>query len=105
MIASNSFKEGWEFTTKNQEGMVAAQIGEDYVNNVDNAINQLTKDINAKMGSQENILALKGFIAEYWHAGTFNINAALEDSSHRAHIERSNEMGSVDISGNFGFDY
>jgi len=105
MLTSNGIKEGWEFAEKNQGTTVAAQMGETYVNNVDDAINQLTKDMNAKMGSQESIGSLKGFIAEYWHADTFNIDAALKDSSHRAYIERSNEMGSVDVSTNFGATY
>ncbi len=48
---------------------------------------------------------LKGFIAEYWHADTYNINAALRKTENRAFIERSNQFASVDVSTNFGNDY
>lgn len=73
--------------------------------NVDDAIQQLAKDMNSKMGSNESVETLKGFIAEYWHADTFNINAALKGSSSRATIERSTKTASVDVSTNFGKKY
>jgi hypothetical protein len=105
VAASYGIKEGWDFALKTQGGMYGAQAGRQYVNNVEAAIEQLAKDMNDKMGSKESVDTLKGFIAEYWHADTFNINAALKDSTHRATIERSTEMGSVDVSTNFGSNF
>ena len=48
---------------------------------------------------------LKGDAAEFWHAGTFNIDAALKDSQHRAFVDRSHDFASTDISTNFGDRY
>ena len=47
------------------------------------------------------VSTLKGDVAEFWHAGTYNISAALKDSSNRAFVERSHDYGSIDISTNF----
>lgn len=105
MGVSYGIKEGWEFAARTQGSMYAAQVGGQYVQGVDDAIQQLAKDMNDKMGSKENIDTLKGFIAEYWHADTFNINSALKNSAHKATIERSTEAASVDVSTNFGMNY
>ena len=105
MTASYGIKEGWKFTTKNQGTTFAAHMGNTYTNNVQEAVEQLAQDMNAKIGSKERIDTLKGFIAEYWHADTFNIDAALNGSASNAVIERSNDMGSVDVSTNFGSNY
>lgn len=48
---------------------------------------------------------LKGDIAEFWLAGTFNVNAATNKSVHRAFVNRSHDFGSVDVSTNFGDNY
>jgi hypothetical protein len=105
MSTSSGVRDGWAFVEKNIGSISAAQIGEDYVNDVDATINRLTEDINAKAGSQESVETLKGFIAEYWHADTFNIDAALNDSEHKMTILRSNEMGSADVVSNSGDRY
>ena len=105
MSIAESVQRGWNFTSKNMGSFYAVKTGVSYVGNVDEAITKLAQDINAKNGSLENIASLKGFIAEYWHADTFNINAAAADSVGKATIERSNAMGSVDVSTNYGTDY
>lgn len=105
MATSYGIKEGWEFAVKTQGSQYGAQVGAKYIQDVDDVIQQLAKDMNAKMGSKENVDTLKGFIAEYWHADTFNIDAVLKGSAHRATIERSTEAASVDVSTNFGMNY
>lgn len=105
MGTSYGIKEGWDFAAKTQGSMYAAQVGAQYVQSVDDAVQQLAKDMNDKMGSKESVDTLKGFIAEYWHADTFNINAALKGSANRATIERSTDAASVDVSTNFGMNY
>lgn len=75
---------------------------EAYVKNVDEAIRQLLTDLNAFDGYKSRVDTLKGDIAEFWHSGTFNINAAVNRSASRTFVDRSHEFGSVDISGNFG---
>lgn len=105
MTTSYGLKEGWEFAAKNQGVIYSSNAAEAYVSAVDSAIQQLAKDINDKQGTLENIETLKGFIAEYWHADTFNIDAVLKESANRATIVRSNEAASVDVATNFGMDY
>ena len=105
MGATYGIKEGWDFAAKTQGSMYASQVSGQYVQGVEEAIQQLAEDMNDKMGSKEGVDTLKGFIAEYWHADTFNINAALKNSAHRATIEKSTEAASVDVSTNFGMNY
>lgn len=105
MATSYGMKEGWEFAAKTQGSQYGAQIAGEYVNGVQDAIEQLEKDMHDKMGTKESVDTLKGFIAEYWHADTFNIDAALKGSASRAIIERSTEAASVDVSTNFGMNY
>ena len=105
MPTSSGVRDGWTFVEKNMGSISAAKLGEAYVNDVDETISRLTEDINAKVGSQESTETLKGFIAEYWHADTFNIAAVLNDSGHKMTILRSNEMGSADVVSNSGDEY
>ena len=44
-------------------------------------------------------------MAEFWHAGTFNIDATVKGSNHRAEVLRSHDLGSVDITTNCGKNY
>ena len=99
------FREGYEFFQKNTGDSVAAGRGADYVGNVNDEIEKLVNDLNAFKGFKTDPAKLKGDIAEFWHAGTFNINAALRDSKHRANVERSHAFASPDISTNFGDSY
>ena len=56
-------------------------------------------------GDHTPVKQLKGDIAEFWHAGTFNVNTAINESANRATVERSTDFASVDVSSNFGVDY
>ena len=105
MTEQEGLKKGWEFTAQNMGVSHSVLKADAYVGRVDDAIKQLEKDINAKQGTAEKVGSLKGFIAEYFHADTFNIDAALKDSASRAKIEKSNAHASVDVSTNFGKDY
>ena len=106
------FREGYEYFQKNAGPVVAAFAGGDfaseriqYVGSVEEEIAALEKAINGFFGDHTPAKQLKGDIAEFWHAGTFNINAATNESAHRAIVERSNEFASVDVSTSFGADY
>ncbi len=106
------FKAGYDFFRQSAGSVLAAFEGEafasqrvTYVASVDEQIDELEKNINSFAGVKTEIDKLKGDIAEYWHAGTFNVNAAANESSNRAFVERSHGFGSVDISTNFGNDY
>ena len=109
---ANGFAEGYEFFQKNAGALLAAFQGSDvgtaravYVSTVEDEISALEKSINAFFGDHTPAKQLKGDIAEFWHAGTFNVNAAVNESTHKAFVDRSTEFGSVDVSSNFGEDF
>ena len=105
MAVSPSMKFGWDHIIDLAGANLGGQTGEQYIDNVESAIHELANQINSKEGFATNPEQLKGFIAEYWHAGTFNINAVLRDSSNRASVVGSNGHASVDISTNWGENY
>ena len=106
------FKAGFEYFQKNCGAFLAAYSGGDfgtyragYVDSVNEEISALEESINAFFGDHTPVKQLKGDIAEFWHSGTFNVNAAANESLHRTIVDRSNEFGSVDVSSNFGQDF
>lgn len=66
---------------------------------------KLIEVLNGFKGNAKNIDFLKGDIAEFWHGGTFNINAAQKSSAAHAEVPRSSELGSPDIVLNSGEKY
>ncbi|MDE7222593.1 MAG: hypothetical protein K2O34_02285, partial [Acetatifactor sp.] len=76
-----------------------------YRNSVVLERDKLVEALNNFKGYKTNILQLKGDMAEFYHAGTFNINAAQRGSRHRVFVDRSHGLGSADISGNFDKDF
>ena len=99
------FEEGYTYFAKNASAYAAATMSDSYVTNVNEEIDKLIKDLNSFEGFKTASKILKGDVAEFWHAGTFNINSALKDSSHRAFVDRSHAPASTDISTNFGDKY
>lgn len=96
---------GWEFSSKQMGAEYAAHIGGAYIHEVDVVIEKLAKDMQELGANNLGVKQLKGFVAEYWHADTFNIEAALKGSASRAYVDGSTEHASVDISTNFGKVY
>ena len=74
------------------------------IQEINAAIDQLKK-INEHPNKNLNVEQFKGFIAEEMHAGTFNIEAIRQGSSHRAWTLQENGYGSVDVQTNFGKEY
>lgn len=106
------FQEGYEYFEKNAGAIIGAFDGgylgtkrAIYVDFVDEEISLLEKSINDFIGKQTPSKMLKGDVAEFWHKGTFNVNAAINESSHRVAVDRSHSFGSVDISSNFGENF
>ena len=100
----NAFREGYDYIKDNAGDYVAANRGEDvaaYVDTVENEIQNLLDDLNAFDGTGKGINFLKGDVAEFWHADTYNVDAAINKSSHRMSVPRSNELGSVDVQAEF----
>lgn len=106
---SAGFQEGYDFFRKNAGAILGAFEGEEfgierteYVASVGKEIDSLEQSINNFFGTKTPAKVLKGDIAEFWHAGTFNVNAATNESSHRAFVDRSHDFASPDISTDFG---
>ena len=104
MQERSAIQKGWEFSARLAGADAAARLGSAYVSQVEQAIDQLTADI-VRLKSGQTDAVLGGYIAEHWHAGTFNVNAVAAGSSHRAFTLGSTEYASVDIGTNFGKDY
>ena len=105
MQRDSSVQEGWDFTA-HVMGVNSSTLSTGaYVQSVDDAIQKLVKDINSREGTQLGADKLKGFMAEYWHADTFNIDATLKKSINRAVVDGSTEHASVDVSTSFGNGY
>lgn len=99
------FDEGFEFFKKNASAFVGVDEGSAYVDSVNAEIETLVKTLNEKFSTNNaGIDQLKGNVAEFWEAGTFNINAAVKGSADRANVLESTEYGSVDVSTNSGID-
>ena len=98
----NAFEEGYAFITKQAGVQIAGYEGGIYVEQIDNEIAKLLHDLNAFEGFKTKPNALKGDIAEFWHADTFNINAVARDTANRTYVDRSHDFASADVSSNFG---
>ena len=122
MDRTEEFTYGWEFMERVIGADIAAnQALSDVLNNIelnnqiqlDNekilainyAIDELTKNLNSLSNHNLNVEQLKGFVAEEWHSGTFNIDAIQKQSEHRAWTLQENGYASVDIQTNFGKEY
>ena len=100
----STFSDGYNYIKENAGAYVAATQGGDiatYVDSVEHEIQKLLNDINSFEGSAKGIEYLKGDVAEFWHADTFNIDAAVNKSAHHMNVPRSTELGSVDVESTF----
>ena len=77
---TNSFKS----TQVNFAGHTA---GVHYLDSVESEIKKLVNNLNEFEYNGARIDTLKGDVAEFWHAGTFNINAAINSSKNRVQVE------------------
>lgn len=75
-----------------------------YLGNIEQCINTLVSDLNLATNPlllDKPASILKGDIAEFFVADTFNINAAINSSDNKVFVDRSTGLGSIDISSNF----
>lgn len=96
-IAKDAFNAGIEAFNRVQGSSIGAYQAEEYVSSIANACKTLENDINQFEGYETGVGQLKGDIAEFWHADTFNINAALKQSSFKAVVDRSHDYASPDV--------
>lgn len=103
----DTFHRGWTYYSSVAPAGVAANVGQQYCSVVQSAIDTFTEDMQSMVERHGNLGVgqCKGFVAESWHANTFNINAALQGSKNKAFVVQSTDLGSVDVSTNFGRDY
>lgn len=93
----NDFKRGYDDYIKAHGAHLGVQMGGDYVHSINIEIDKLVDILNNPTDERYKmcINCLCGYKAEDWIAGTFNINAAVRDSSLRA--VNVNNNGLIDI--------
>lgn len=96
------FKDGWDAAVSYMGSAYSTAVSSSYVESVGEAINSFKSSMNSAYGSARGVAQEAGFAAEKWVAGTFNINAAANESQYHADVVGSTELGSVDVSTNFG---
>lgn len=75
------------------------------IQEINAAVDELARSINEHPHLHLGVEQFKGYVAEEFHAGTFNLEAIRQGSSHRAYTLHENSYGSVDIDTNFGKRY
>lgn len=101
----NWVRTGYAYARKNISTQTAASAGDQYIQNICDAIQNFNDDINQFSGYKTQIGQLQGDIAEFWHGNTFNINATVNDSNYRVSVNRSHGYASPDINSNWGDKY
>lgn len=105
-IANGRSKESWfASTTQKAVSAMSAQEASKYLNGLDNALqtanDSLYRTITTQAGTISRNPRLDGFIAEQYHAQTFNMNAEANGSPYRAKVLEPTGNGyaknSVDI--------
>lgn len=98
----STFKKAYQKTVESVGGSVGAIKADEnkYVNNVQSAIDKTVEGMEAfaKNRSNSPLDSLKGFIAEDWHAGTYNIDAARQGlNGHQASAIRQPSPGDIRV--------
>lgn len=101
----DGFHIGYTYFSQNAGAASGAWMGSSYIDNINAAINDLEENINAMKDFQTAADKLKGDVAEFWHSGTFNMDAAVKGSENRTFVDRSHDFASADISSNFDKQY
>ena len=92
------FKEGWNTASSFFGTTVASLGGQAYVDAVASSISDLQTNINLRAQQAGSSIASKaGFVAEEWHAGTFNIDAVAKGAEQRAATPQTNYLGGADV--------
>jgi len=109
----SSLQEGYEFYEKYLGVWNGNAISAKYVSDVELEIQKLIEKLNnvGQKNTNVNSGSFQGFVAEYWHAYTFNMNAKAANSSSVAEVLENtrNQLGSPDINihgnGNLNIDF
>lgn len=95
----NDFKRGFAQGAQAVGGFAGAVEAGKWVDGVESATDQAAADMRAIAAQYQGVDPhyLKGFLAEAWHAGTFNIDAARRQVEEHARRLALNLLGSPDI--------
>lgn len=96
-VTSKTFEKGWDLAAETLGDTYAAVLGNEYINVIGNKMAKLEISINDSYNNARSVGFEKGFVAEKWHAGTYNIDAAVKRTKDFAECLGSTELGSVDI--------
>jgi len=93
----DDFVEGYKNFSKVVSAKAAVDMGSDYIEKIKDAIEQMTSNINSPSRSITNtpIDSLKGFVAEIWHEGTYNIDTAVRGSRSSAYAPDNNKLTDI----------
>ena len=78
-------------------GAIGQQITNDHYDRISKAINELKERINKTKFKNNKLEQLGGYLAEDWHAGTYNIDAVIKGLKNEANVPKSNGFASADI--------
>lgn len=101
----SAFKDGYDNFVRQSNAKSGADASAVYVSEIETEIEKLVKAMNEPTRKIDNsgIDSVKGFVAEWWHEGSFNIDAALKGVETRANAPDDN--GLVDIKLSSGEEY
>ncbi|MCM1247251.1 MAG: hypothetical protein NC251_02350 [Lachnoclostridium sp.] len=93
----STFKDGYDNFVHLNSIQLGADAGAVYVGKIEDEIEKLAKALNEQRRKIDNVSInyAKGFVAEWWHEGAFNIDAAVKGVKTRA--EAPDDNGLVDI--------
>ena len=95
-VSYEDFSSGWEYYSKLVGTTIAATKGQNYVKDVNTAIKNFETTMNSST-SNRGIKQEKGFVAEKWHAETFNIDAVARGVETKAKQLGETGRASVDV--------
>lgn len=109
MTKNDNFKEGYNYYVKHIDSYTGSEFSritnQPYLDNIQKEINALETAINSYQGNGNP--HLHGYIAEEWHAHTFNIDAVAKRTNEYAKVlsEEVNNLGSTDIDTSWNENY
>lgn len=88
-------------------GLQGAQLGSQWISEVQNKIDILQGSLNEFKGFETDTNKLQGDIHEFWHQGTFEIEATINESQYQGqvHVDRKHVFASPDLTTDFGRKY
>ena len=102
-----NLNEGYDYFQQNASSFGGSVINEktsvSYLGNIESEIKTLESEINSRWGNANP--QLKGYVAEDWARGTFNIDAASKRTGERVWTPPANDYASTDLQGSWGNSY